>query len=88
MQLKDGELLAALIKARKYSLRGFADEAMGWRSHTYLQRLIRGEVRTVKPDTAVLMAHRLGVDLDVLFDTRVSTITVRNDDENRPRKTA
>lgn len=88
MQLKDGELLAALIKGRKYSLRGFANEAMGWRSHTYLQRLIRGEVRSVKPDTAVLMAHRLGVDLDVLFDTRVSTITVQDDDASRTRKSA
>lgn len=87
MLVKDGEVLGAMIKAKKFTRRGFADK-LGWKSHTYLQRLIRGEVRSVTPDTAALISHFLDLDIDVLFDTKVSTIRGLDVDANRPRKTA
>lgn len=85
MQVIDGELLGRTIKVKKHSLRGFADK-MGWKSHTYLQRLIRGEVRSVTPETAALMCHYLEVPLDLLFETKVSTNSGQSVDENGRKK--
>ena len=87
MHVKDGELLGAMIKAKKISQRQFAQK-MGWKSHTYLQRLIRGQVRSVTPDAAALMSHYLGLPQDVLFVTKVSANTVQDDDSSCPRKSA
>lgn len=85
MQVKDGELLGRMITVKKYSQRAFATQ-LGWRSHTYLQRLIRGDVRSVTPDAAALISHLLEVPQDVLFETKVSTNRVQTVDASRPRR--
>lgn len=46
---------------------------VGWKSHTYMQRILRGEIRSVDPDVAVMIAATLGVGVDDLFLPRVST---------------
>lgn len=48
-------------------------EKIGHRSHTYLGRIMRGEVRSVDPDTATAMAAALDLPLSDLFLPRIST---------------
>jgi transcriptional regulator with XRE-family HTH domain len=55
MQIKDRELLADLMKQQKRSGRDVA-KAAGWKSHTYIQRLLRGEARTVEVEPACRIA--------------------------------
>lgn len=87
MQLKDRKLLARLMAIQGVSVRQLATAA-GWSSHSYLQRLMSGEVSTLKAEPAVLIAHKLQVPIDSLFVTRLSTNSVQSDDANRPRKSA
>lgn len=47
----------------------------GWRSHTYMQRLLRGEVRTLDPGPAAGIAHRVGVGVDDLFLVRRTRVS-------------
>lgn len=77
MELKDRELLRELIEEQieqgklrsKRELAAFA----GWRSHTYLQRLLKDQgPRTLETDPAIRIAYRLGVPVHRLFVTRAS----------------
>lgn len=77
MELKDRTLLAALMEQRGLSARKLATLA-GWRSHTYLQRLLRGEAKTLSVEPAARIAHELKVPFSLLFMTRVSTNADRN----------
>lgn len=72
MVLKDRKQLAKLMVIQGVSARQLSDAA-GWKSHTYLQRLLRGEVNTLKTDPALRIAHHLGVGVDDLFLVRVSS---------------
>lgn len=40
---------------------------IGWASHSYLGRLLRGEVSTLEPESAARLAHYFEVGLDDLF---------------------
>lgn len=71
MELRDHTLLAELMETKKISARTLAREA-GWKSHTYLQRLLRGEVKTLKAEPAARIAYRLEVPFTLLFVTRAS----------------
>lgn len=71
MELKDHTLLAGLMETKKISARTLARDA-GWKSHTYLQRLLRGDVKTLKPEPAARIAYRLEVPFNLLFETRAS----------------
>lgn len=42
-------------------------EAIGWRSHSYLGRILRGTVSTIDTDAAVRIAHHFEVGVDDLF---------------------
>lgn len=85
MQLHDLVLLLKLLAIQKVSGRELAEVA-GWTSHTYMQRLLRGEVNTLKPEPAARIAHHLGVPMESLFVPRVSAISGRSDQESRSRK--
>lgn len=71
MILKDRKQLASVMIVQEVSQRELA-KAAGWKSHSYLGRLLRGEVRTLDGDAALRIAHRLGLPVDHLFLTRVS----------------
>lgn len=71
MELRDYTLLAELMETKKISARTLARDA-GWKSHTYLQRLLRGEVKTLKAEPAARIAYRLEVPFTLLFVTRAS----------------
>lgn len=76
MELRDRGLLSELIEEHiaqkklrsKRELSTFA----GWKSHTYLHRLLSGEAKTLETDPAIRIAYRLGVPVHRLFVTRAS----------------
>jgi transcriptional regulator with XRE-family HTH domain len=72
MVLTDRKKLAKLMAIQEVSQRDLA-EAAGWRSHSYLGRLLRGEANTLEPEAAVRIAHFLGVGTDDLFMARSSS---------------
>jgi DNA-binding Xre family transcriptional regulator len=72
MLVRDNAKLAALMAYRGVSARQLA-EAAGWRTHTYLLRLLNGEVRSLRTDPALRIAHHLDVAVGDLFVTRVSS---------------
>lgn len=74
MQLRDRKRLATLMLIQEKSQREVANAA-GWSSHSYLGRLIRGEVDTLEPEPALRIARYLGVGVDDLFMVRVSNVT-------------
>lgn len=78
MILRDRKQLASVMIVQEVSQRELARSA-GWKSHTYMARLLNGEARTLKPDAALRIAHRLGVPVDMLFATKVSEETGRSD---------
>ena len=72
MQVIDHKRIAKLMAIQEVSGREMS-RIVGWKSHTYLQRILRGEIRSVDPDIAVKIAATLGVGVDDLFLPRVST---------------
>lgn len=72
MRLTNRKLLAQLMATQGISARQLA-RAAGWKSHTYMQRLLRGEVTTLETEPALRIAHELRVPVDLLFLTRAST---------------
>lgn len=71
MLLKDRKQLAKLMVIQGVSARQMAKIA-GWKSHSYMNRLLAGEVKTLATDPALRIAHYLGVGVDDLFLVRVS----------------
>lgn len=72
MLLTDRKRLARIIVVQDVSKRSVA-RAAGWKSHTYLLRLLSGEATTVEPEHAVRIATFLGVDVADLFTPKVSS---------------
>lgn len=72
MLVKDRKRLARLIEIKEVSKRDVA-RAAGWKSHTYLLRLLSGQATTCEPDHAVRIAAYLEVDLYDLFMPKVSS---------------
>lgn len=75
MELLDRKRLARLMVIQGVSQRELA-KAAGWSSHSYLGRLLAGEVKTLKTDPALRIAHKLQVGVDDLFLTRLDSPAV------------
>lgn len=71
MIVRDHRKLARLAVIQGLSHRQIA-EAVGWSAHSYVGRIMRGEVHTIDPEAAVRMAHLFQVAVDDLFLTRSS----------------
>lgn len=82
MELKDPTLLASLMEAQGKSARYIA-KAAGYKSHTYVQRLLRGQAKNLEPTPAARIAHDLGVPFNLLFGTRVSGDSAQNVQNHR-----
>lgn len=82
MLLTDRKRLARLIEIQDVSKRSVATAA-GWRSHTYLLRLLKGEATTVEPEHAVKIATFLGVDVADLFTPKVTKASGRSGKSTR-----
>ncbi len=81
MVVKDAELIRRLMASHRpspISARQMARE-LGWKSHSYLNRILAGDARTVTPDAACKIAYLLGVPVDLIFDPRVSANAARNE---------
>lgn len=72
MQLKDRRTLAKIMAIQEVSQRELATAA-GWRSHSYLGRMLRGEASTCDTEAAARISRYLGVGVDDLFVVRVSS---------------
>lgn len=81
MRLRDRKMLARLMVIQRVSQRRLA-EAAGWRSHSYLGRLMRGEAHGVDPRAAQRIADQLCVPVSVLFAPDSSPESVEGDQEH------
>lgn len=72
MELINRDKLVRRMEAMGVSQRELA-RAAGWKSHSYMRRLITGEAATLNTDPALRIAHYLHLDVDDIFVTRVST---------------
>lgn len=77
MQVIDRKRLAKLMVIQGVSQRELSTAA-GWKSHSYLGRILRGEVTTLEPEPAARIACTLGVGMDDLFMPRMSSQTARH----------
>lgn len=78
MRVIDHKRIAKLMAIQGVSQRELA-RIVGWKSHAYMGRILRGEIRSVDPETAVKIAATFGVGVDDLFMPRVSTETVQSE---------
>lgn len=83
MVLTDRKKLAKLMVIQDVSQRELA-KAAGWKSHSYLGRLLRGEVNTLDLEPAVRIAMYLGIGTDDLFVARSSSVVA----QSAPRRRA
>lgn len=72
MRLTELTRLKRLMAVQDVSARQLA-KAAGWKSHSYMNRLLKGEAVNVEPEPAVRIAKFLGVGVDDLFVARLST---------------
>lgn len=72
MKVSNLKLLKKLMAIQEVSARQLA-EAVGYQSHSYITRILRGEITTVTPDRAARIAEFFGVGMDDLFVARLST---------------
>lgn len=66
MKLQDRKRLQRLM-----IVQGVSARVAGWKSHSYMNRLLNGEVETLAPEPALRIAHHLGVGVEDLFLTKV-----------------
>jgi transcriptional regulator with XRE-family HTH domain len=66
MILKDRKKLQRLMVIQEFSHRRLAAVA-GYKAHSYIGRLVRGEVSSVGTDAALRIAHALRVGVEDLF---------------------
>lgn len=71
MLVKEPDLLRRLVASKNMTARQLS-RRMGWRSHSYMNRILSGQVRSVTPDAAVKIAYLLQVPVDLIFVPRVS----------------
>lgn len=81
MELRDHKKLATILVIQDVTQRELA-AAAGYSSHSYIGRLLRGEVKTLDTEAAVRISTFLGLPLEDLFVPRVSSKTGRNGQED------
>lgn len=71
MELIEPKKLAKLMVIQGISQRQLAED-IGWRSHTFIARLLKGEAKSLSPEPAIKIALRLQVGIDDLFLAKTS----------------
>lgn len=71
MELIEPKRLAKLMVIQGISQRQLAED-IGWKSHTFVARLLKGDVKSLSPEPAIKIALRLGVGIDDLFLAKTS----------------
>lgn len=77
MQVIDPKKIRKLMVIQGVSQRTLAFHA-GFRSHAYMGRILRGEIKTIDPERAARIAAFFGVGMDDLFVPRVSSDAARS----------
>lgn len=77
MQVRDRKKFKRLLVRNDISARQLAG-AVGYGSHTSINRLLAGDATTVKPEKARAIARYLRVEVDELFVPPVSSRTRRS----------
>lgn len=78
MKVLDPKKIVTLMVIREVTQRQLAEVAWGkGASHSYLGRILRGEIKSIKTDPAVRIAEFFGVPVNDLFVPRVSTDTAQ-----------
>lgn len=72
MRVIDPKTIRKLMLIQDVTQRQLA-EAAGWQSHSYVARLLTGEIKTVTPDRAARIANYFSVGVDDLFVPRLSS---------------
>lgn len=72
MRVIDPKRILKLMAIQDVSARTLAD-AVGYASHSYVTRILRGEIKTVTPERAARIARFFGVGIDDLFVGRLSS---------------
>lgn len=79
MRVLDPKKIVKLMVIQEVTQRQLAEVAWGeGASHTYLGRILRGKVKSIKPEPALRIAEHLGVGVDDLFVPRLSTENARS----------
>lgn len=78
MELKSLKRLKTLMEIHDLSGRDVAEIA-GYKSHTYMARVLRGEYKVLGHEHALRLAAYFKVGLDDLYVVRVSSATEEND---------
>ncbi|MCW1805274.1 helix-turn-helix transcriptional regulator [Brachybacterium squillarum] len=89
MELINRDKLVRRMESLGVSQRELA-RAAGWKSHSYMRRLITGDASTLNTDPALRIAHYLHLDVDDIFVTRVDSQRAQSEPVgvHRRRKTA
>lgn len=82
MEVDDLKLLQTLVKSHGLTHRDLA-AAAGYKSHAYIGRLLRGEVKTLEPTPAARIAHYFDVDLADLFVPRSTKVSGHGDQKRK-----
>lgn len=72
MLLRDHKKLASILVIQDVTHRDLA-RAAGYKSHSYIGRLLRGEVKSLDPEPALRIAKFLGLPVEDLFVIKVSS---------------
>lgn len=72
MRVIDPKKIQKLMVIQEVSARTLAEE-VGYASHSYVTRILRGEIQTVTPERAARIARYFGVGVDDLFVPRLSS---------------
>lgn len=78
MEVRDLEMLKSLQIVRKVSNRDLAKIA-GYKSHSYMNKLMKGDATTLNPEPALRLANYFKVGVEYLFSTEVSTKPTQSD---------
>ncbi|MFM9430028.1 helix-turn-helix transcriptional regulator [Arthrobacter sp. MP_2.3] len=76
MELRDRKKLQRLMVVQDVSQRELA-AAAGWKAHSYVSRICRGEIKNISPEPALRIAKFLGVGVEDLFLTKVEEVPVQ-----------
>ena len=72
MRVIDPKRIRKLMAIKDVSARRLA-EAVGYKSHSYVNRILTGDIKTVTPDRAARIARFLEVGMDDLFMPKLSS---------------
>lgn len=87
MELINRDKLLRRMETMNVSKRELA-RAAGYRSHSYMRRLLDGEAKTLNTDPALRIAHYLHLDVDDIFVTKVESATDRPGNARQHRRPA